>query len=153
MKKRILTLRPISLISISVVLLDQVSKLWAQIHLQNQNSTILIPYFIKLRLVTNSGAAFSLLSGSTIFLSFLSLGVATIMIIWLWKAKPLRFWEGISFALILGGTIGNGIDRFRIGYVTDFIELIPINFPIFNIADISINIALICLLIDLAKNK
>ena len=47
-------------------------------------------------------------------------------------------------AFLLGGTMGNGLDRWRLGYVTDFIEILPINFPIFNLADIAINLAVIC---------
>ena len=54
---------------------------------------------------------------------------------------------------MLAGCIGNGIDRFRLGYVIDFIELIPINFPIFNFADIAINIAVICLLVENLKKE
>ena len=49
---------------------------------------------------------------------------------------------------LLGGTIGNGIDRLFKGFVLDFLELVPINFPIFNVADISINIAVILILIE-----
>ena len=53
----------------------------------------------------------------------------------------------------MGGTLGNGLDRWRLGYVVDFIQLIPVNFPIFNFADISINIALIYLLLDILTKK
>ena len=59
----------------------------------------------------------------------------------------------MSFAFLLGGTIGNGLDRWRFGYVTDFIQLIPINFPIFNFADISINIALFLIIFDRFRNR
>ena len=58
---------------------------------------------------------------------------------------------GVSF--LLGGTAGNGIDRFFKGYVLDFFDLVPINFPIFNIADISINIAIVCFIIDQITSK
>ena len=59
----------------------------------------------------------------------------------------------ISYSFILGGTIGNGIDRTFRGYVIDFINLNFINFPVFNIADISINIGFIFLFYTLFKNK
>ena len=59
----------------------------------------------------------------------------------------------LSYSFILGGTIGNGIDRITKGYVIDFINLNFINFPVFNIADISINIGLIFIIYGLIKNK
>ena len=58
-----------------------------------------------------------------------------------------------SYSFILGGTIGNGIDRILKGFVIDFINLNIINFPVFNIADISINIGFIFLLYNIFKNK
>ena len=59
----------------------------------------------------------------------------------------------LSYSFILGGTIGNGIDRIFKGYVIDFINLNFINFPVFNIADISINIGFIILLYNIFKNN
>ena len=59
----------------------------------------------------------------------------------------------LSFSFILGGTLGNGIDRITKGYVIDFINLNFIDFPIFNIADVSINIGLILAIYALIKNK
>ena len=55
---------------------------------------------------------------------------------------------GLGLGLLLGGAIGNGIDRFRLGQVVDFLELVPIRFPIFNIADVAINLAVACLVLD-----
>ena len=153
MKKYLLNRKLIYNLSLFVVLLDQASKAWAQSNLEHKNSVVLINNIINLTLVKNTGAAFSLLSQSTIFLGILSLIVAITLIIWIWTSKQIRFWQGLGFSLLLGGTIGNGIDRFRLGFVYDFIELIPINFPIFNIADISINLAIICLLINLRKTN
>ena len=151
MKKYFLNQKIIYALSFFIVFLDQVSKFWAQNNLQSQNSVIIINNVINLTLVKNTGAAFSLLSKSTIFLSILSLTVAIILIVFIWKSKQIIFWQGIGYSLMLGGTIGNGIDRLRLGFVYDFIELIPIKFPIFNIADISINLAIICFLINLRK--
>ncbi len=59
----------------------------------------------------------------------------------------------LSYGFILGGTVGNGIDRLMKGYVIDFINLNIINFPVFNIADISINIGLIFIIYGLIKYK
>ena len=65
----------------------------------------------------------------------------------------LTNWNGISLAFLLGGTVGNGIDRWTQGYVIDFIEFLPIQFPIFNIADIAINIAIVCFLIETLRSN
>ena len=69
------------------------------------------------------------------------------------KYPPKSYWNFIGLAYLLGGTVGNGIDRLFKGYVLDFLEIVPINFPIFNVADVSINIAVICFLIDITKDK
>ena len=61
--------------------------------------------------------------------------------------------EIYSYSFILGGTIGNGLDRIMKGFVVDFININIINFPVFNIADISINIGFILLLYSIFKNK
>ena len=61
----------------------------------------------------------------------------------------LPFWQALAAAALLGGTVGNGIDRWRLGHVVDFLALEPIDFPIFNAADVAINLAVLCFAIDL----
>ena len=60
---------------------------------------------------------------------------------------------GLALGFLLGGTIGNGIDRWRLGHVTDFLELVPIQFPIFNWANVAINLAVLCFAIDAFANR
>ena len=67
--------------------------------------------------------------------------------------KNINNLDLLSYSFILGGTVGNGIDRITKGYVIDFINLNFLSFPVFNIADISINIGLIIILYGLIKNK
>ena len=67
--------------------------------------------------------------------------------------NTLNLLDLYSYSFILGGTIGNGIDRILKGFVIDFINLNIINFPVFNIADISINIGFIILLSNIFKNN
>ena len=154
MKKRFLSIKSQLIISFIVVVLDQVSKYMARVHLKEGFVETLIPKVIQLRLVKNTGAAFSLFTDSTSILSLLSLSVAIGLIFWILRSGPLPNWQGWAISYLLGGTVGNGIDRWRMGYVTDFLEIIPFRFPIFNIADIAINIAVTCLLIDtLYKSK
>jgi signal peptidase II len=101
-----------------------------------------------MRLVANTGAAFSLLSDSTLALAVVSLLVSLVLFAWIQFRTPSGRWLALAAGLLLGGAIGNGIDRWRLGWVVDFLELVPVRFPVFNIADVAINAAVLCLLID-----
>ena len=78
---------------------------------------------------------------------------AVILIYLILRKNTLNSFYLYSYSFILGGTVGNGIDRIFKGFVVDFINLNFINFPVFNIADISINIGFIFLLYSIFKNK
>ena len=140
--------RPLLLISLVVVIIDQASKAWVCAHLQPGLPAPLLPGLLQLRWVRNTGAAFSLFRNSTLALGLLSLVVALGVTVWIWRSRQQAFWQGLALAFLLGGTVGNGIDRWTLGHVTDFLELVPINFPIFNGADIAINLAVACFVID-----
>ena len=71
----------------------------------------------------------------------------------MFRKNTLNSFDLYSYSFILGGTIGNGIDRIYKGFVIDFINLNIKNFPVFNIADISINIGLIILMYNIFKNN
>ena len=101
--------------------------------------------------VKNYGAAFNIFSGSRIFLSIISIFFSILLIYFILDKKNLSSLELYSYCFILGGTIGNGIDRIFRGFVVDFINLNIINFPVFNIADISINIGFILLIYNIFK--
>jgi len=139
--------------SFYIILLDQVSKHLVLTTLGFERSRNIIPNLLNFTLVKNKGAAFSLFSNSTSFLTFISILTSLILITIILKFPPRSYWNLIGFAYLLGGTLGNGIDRLFKGYVLDFLELVSIDFPIFNIADISINIAIVCFIIDIIKNK
>jgi signal peptidase II len=109
--------------------------------------------FFRLDFVKNYGAAFNLFSGSRLFLSFISIIFSILLIYLILRKNSLNSFELYSYSFILGGTIGNGIDRILKGFVVDFINLNFINFPVFNIADISINIGFILLLYNIFKNN
>ena len=140
-------------ISFLTFLIDQISKLIAVKLLGNEGSITFIPNLIQLRLTENTGAAFSIFSNSTQLLSLLSLFATISIIIWIIIKPPQSKLLSIGLAFLLGGTMGNGFDRWTQGYVYDFIELIPINFPIFNLADIAINISVACLLLDTFRKR
>ncbi len=139
--------------SLYIVLLDQVSKFLILSTLGFERSKNIIPNLLNFTLVKNKGAAFSLFSNSTNILTITSILSSLLLITIILKYPPRSFWNLTGLAYLLGGTIGNGIDRFFKGYVLDFFELVPINFPIFNLADVSINIAIICFIIDIIKTK
>jgi len=138
-------------LSIFITLLDQFTK-----YLIFYNYKIFVNIdFILFRLdyVKNYGAAFNILSGNRLFLSIISIIFSLILIYLIIRKKSSNKIDYYSYSFILGGTIGNGIDRILNGYVIDFINLNIINFPVFNIADISINVGFILILYSIYKNK
>ena len=151
---RVLGRSGVILIAVAVALSDQLSKAWITDVLGgDERSLQAVPGLLDLRLVHNTGAAFSMLRGSTAVLGLLSLVVVIAVLIWLWRQPRLPIWQGLAVGLLLGGSLGNGIDRWRLGYVVDFLALVPINFPIFNPADVAINLAVICFAVDLWSNR
>ena len=153
MNHRMLGRSGVILIAVLVVLIDQLSKAWITDLLRDGRSLRVFPGLLDLRLVHNTGAAFSLLRGATPVLALLSLVVVIAVLIWLWRQQRLPIWQGLAVGLLLGGSLGNGLDRWRLGYVVDFLALVPIDFPIFNPADVAINLAVICFAVDLWSNR
>jgi len=138
-------------LSIFIVLIDQFTKyLIFYNHKIFLNKDFLL---FKLDFVKNYGAAFNILSGSRVFLSLISIIFSILLIFLIFRKNTLNTFDLYSYSFILGGTIGNGIDRIYKGFVVDFINLNIINFPVFNIADISINIGFIILLYNIFKNN
>ena len=138
-------------LSIFITLIDQFTK-----YLILHNNKIFInKNFLLFRLdfVKNYGAAFNIFSGSRIFLSLISILFSILLIYLIFRKNTSNSFDLYSYSFILGGTIGNGIDRIYKGFVVDFINLNIINFPVFNIADISINIGFIFLLYNIFKNN
>ena len=138
-------------LSIFIVLIDQFTK-----YLISYNNQLFINkdfLLFKLDFVKNYGAAFNIFSGSRIFLSLISILFSILLIYLIFRKNTLNIFDLYSYSFILGGTIVNGIDRIYRGFVVDFINLNIINFPVFNIADISINIGFIILLYNIFKNN
>tara|TARA_B100000963_G_C22511176_1_gene618432 strand:+ start:321 stop:776 length:456 start_codon:yes stop_codon:yes gene_type:complete len=130
--------------------LDQISKIYINSNFHNLlNKDILI---FTIELVHNYGAAFNILSGSNVFLSFISI-ISTIILFYFIFVSQIKFISKYSLSFILAGTIGNGIDRVLYGYVIDFIKIKFIDFPVFNIADIVINIGVLLMIINYFKHK
>jgi len=138
-------------LSIFIILIDQYTK-----YLMSYNNKLFINkdfLIFRLDFVKNYGAAFNIFSGSRIFLSLISIIFSILLIYLIFRKNTLNSFDLFAYSFILGGTIGNGIDRIYKGFVIDFINLNIINFPVFNIADISINIGFIFLLYNIFKNN
>lgn len=153
MNHRVLGRSGVILIAVAVVLVDQLSKAWMTALLSDGRSMNAVPGLLDLRLVHNTGAAFSLLRGATPLLGLLSLVVVIAVLVWIWRQQRLPIWQGLAVGFLLGGSLGNGLDRWRLGYVVDYLALVPIDFPIFNPADVAINLAVICFAVDLWSNR
>ena len=136
-------------LSIFIVLIDQFTK---YLMIYNKKLFINKDFLIfKLDFVKNYGAAFNIFSGSRVFLSLISIVFSILLIYLIFRKNTLNSFDLYSYSFILGGTIGNGIDRIYRGFVVDFINLNIINFPVFNISDVSINIGFIILLYNIFK--
>ncbi len=107
--------------------------------LLNENIPVL-NNIVSLTKTYNTGAAFGIFQDGTRFLSVFSILAIVLMCVYVIKNyKSLNLLGIVAWGLVLGGTIGNFVDRLSLGYVLDFIRLDFVNFPIFNIADLSIN--------------
>ena len=139
------------LLSLLIILSDQFTKnIITRYHKELLNNDLIL---FSIDYIKNYGAAFNLFNGNRMFLSIVSTIVSVILIYFILIKKNITNLDLLSYGFILGGTFGNGIDRLTKGYVIDFINLNFINFPVFNIADISINIGLIFIIYGLIKYK
>ncbi|MBD2252230.1 signal peptidase II [Nostoc parmelioides] len=126
---------------------DQLTKYWVVQTFSLGETLPILPGIFHFTYVTNTGAAFSLFSGKVEWLRWLSLGVSLLLIGLALLGPVLDRWDQLGYGLILGGAMGNGIDRFALGYVVDFLDFRLINFAVFNMADSFISIGIVCLLL------
>jgi signal peptidase II len=146
-------------IALVVLLLDQLTKLLVVGSMSLGDSQTLTSFFNLVR-VHNSGAAFSMLSNASGWQRWLFTGigvVATGFIVWMLRSHPTQKLFCFSLALVLGGAVGNVIDRLAYGHVIDFLDfhwdwLEPLffqgHFPAFNVADSAISVGTVCLILD-----
>ncbi len=139
-------------LSVLVVVLDQITKWMASTWMAPYETYPVLSWF-NLTLVHNTGAAFSFLSDADgwqrWFFILLSIAVSVAIVIWLKRLHAHEQWTAAALALILGGAIGNVIDRIAHGYVVDFIQWYYDQWywPTFNIADSAISVGAAILLI------
>ncbi len=146
------TLKWLSL-SAAVVVADQLTKIAAVAGLGYLQPVPVIPFF-NLTLIYNYGAAFSFLSNAggwqRWFFTVLAVVVSVILVFWLARLRREEWVSAMGLAAILGGAVGNLIDRVRLGYVIDFLDVYYAqwHWPAFNLADSAITIGVGLLLLD-----
>ena len=136
--------------------IDQILKGMVLVSMEVGSSIPIIKNFFSITYVENKGAAFSILSGNTILLIVLSLVALNILYILFLKDKVLKTPHLIAIGLLMGGVIGNLVDRLLYGHVIDYLDfnILGYNFPVFNFADICIVLpTLFILYITLKEEK
>lgn len=143
MKKKII----LAVVSIAIIMLDQISKL-----IMIDKNINILPQVLSFSYTQNTGVAFGLISNNIIFVIIFNIVILGIIIKFLKENnESIDYTVLVSLILILSGGIGNLIDRILKGYVVDFIKFDFINFPIFNVADISITLGIFILIIVIVK--
>ena len=119
-----------------IVVIDQITKYLTVLYIPAIGVQTFIPGLLQITYVQNTGAAFSSFEGQQWLFALIFL-IFTVLIVYEYKKKPMGFttFERWCIAAIYGGGLGNMIDRVRLGYVVDMIELEFMRFPVFNVAD------------------
>ncbi|MCW5724647.1 MAG: signal peptidase II [Maricaulaceae bacterium] len=147
-------------LALLVLAADQLTKFWVLHGLgfleagQGAQIEVLPPWF-NLTMVWNTGVSFGMFSAESLMMRLVligfALGVSGLLAAWLWKAA--RRLQAASFGLIIGGALGNALDRAMYGAVADFLDFSGLWFPwVFNVADAAISIGVVLLLLDLVLN-
>jgi signal peptidase II len=141
------------MLSSAVILLDQLTKYIAIGALEPYAPHAVIPGFLNWTLAFNAGAAFSFLNQAggwqRWLFSGLAIGVCAVLIVWLRRLARGEWRTALPLALVIGGALGNLIDRVRFGHVTDFIEVYyrQWSWPAFNVADSAISVGAVLLIV------
>ncbi|MEA2601273.1 MAG: signal peptidase [Acidobacteriota bacterium] len=142
------------LVSVGVIVLDQWTKWLVELHLPHHMAETVIPGFLNLTHVRNTGVAFGLFAsdggGGGGLLTILGLGALAAVALYFWFAPSRDRWLLVALALVVGGAVGNLIDRVTSGAVTDFIDVFVgvHHWPSFNVADSAISVGIVLMAID-----
>eukprot|EP01047_Picozoa_sp_COSAG01_P000142 COSAG01_NODE_2_length_63927_cov_1357.611941_27_plen_150_part_00 len=140
----------IILVAVGLFFFDQLSKYFAFHHLAFLEEVFLFFDYFSLTLVFNYGAAWGIFQHQLFFLLLMHVLVLGLLI-WYWPVLRGAVWCGRALPWLLGGVLGNAFDRIRLGFVIDFLKIGQ--FPVFNFADIYLNIALVCLILGFIKGE
>ena len=124
------------IIFLTIVILDQVTKRLAIMYLRPVGTFEMLPDILHLTYTENTGAAFSILAGNRVFLTVVPIIVCGIIAYALFSKRIKNKPERLAFVFVIGGAVGNVIDRIMYGAVVDFFEIKLFEFAIFNVADI-----------------
>jgi signal peptidase II len=135
-------------IAVAVVIVDQLTKSWLVANVQPGGAIEIAGDWLRLIHGRNDGGLFGLFGGSAAVLAIASLGVIGLIVAYHARSKP-NVVLSIALGLLLGGAIGNLIDRLRFGYVIDFVDagIGTLRFYTFNVADSAISIAILLLIL------
>jgi signal peptidase II len=147
-------------LTLLVFVIDQATKFYFDNSLTMYQQIVIIPDYFSWTLAYNTGAAFSFLADAAgwqrWFFAAVAVVVSVILVVWLKRLKPHETWLAVALALVLGGALGNLVDRVVFGHVVDFILVHWQNkwyFPAFNIADTAITCGAILLALDMFKSE
>ncbi len=147
-------------LSLLVFVVDQASKFWFDNNLTMYQQIVIIPDYFSWTLAYNTGAAFSFLADAAgwqrWFFAAIAVVVSAVLVVWLKRLKPNETWLAVALALVLGGALGNLVDRVVFSHVVDFILLHwhqQWYFPAFNVADMAITGGAILLALDMFKSE
>lgn len=137
------------ILTLIFLLLDIVSKVLVSKYIVLEKSIKIINDFFYITYVRNTGVAWSMFSSKTILVLLVSSFIILGIILYIYNNRPKNILEKVAYSMILGGAIGNFVDRIIYGYVIDFIDIkiFGYDYPIFNLADSFIVIGVILLVI------
>lgn len=142
-------MKRIGLVCIISIIVDQIIKFIIKANMNIADTINIIPNFFRITFLKNEGAAFSILSGNRLLFIFITVLVLILFYFFLLKNKKIIKTKQLLYGLLLGGIIGNFIDRILYGYVIDYLDfnIGSYNYPVFNIADSLIVISIIWLIV------
>jgi len=148
-------MKKILFISFIALIIDQFIKITISTKMLVHDSITIISNFFNITFVKNYGAAYSIFYGNTIFLILISIISLFLIYFFLIKNKEFKKIDVFSYGILIGGILGNLIDRVIHGYVIDFLDfkIFGYDFPVFNIADICIVISVFLIIIFSKDDK
>ena len=143
----------IPIFSILLLAIDQIIKFIVTSKMMIADTIHVIKNFFRITYLQNTGGAFSILSGNVILIVIITLILFGIIIYIVKTDKNKNLFKTILYSMLIGGILGNLIDRIRLGYVIDYLDFNfgSYNFPVFNLADIFIVISIILLVFSYKK--
>lgn len=141
------------LVALLMVLIDQIIKKWTTSSLQLHESRIGIDGLFDFYYIRNEGAGWGILQGRMWFFYVVTFVIIVYLIYLIYKHRQGSLFLKCTYGLLLGGAIGNLIDRIINGYVIDMFRLTFMNFPIFNVADMALSIGVVLLIIQVLMTE